>query len=157
VQKPDELIARVIIPLPKAGETLKLYKISRRKDLDISAFTAAIWMKHPSPAIDDIRIVYGGVGPNILRLRKTEDFLRGQAFTLSNMQRAGNFARDEIRPISDVRGSADYRLQLGENILTKFFLDISGTTSENGNGWHDGNGNGRSHDPTLQGITGEVH
>jgi len=161
VQKPDELIARVIIPLPKAGETLKLYKISRRKDLDISAFTAAIWMRHRGNSIDDVRIVYGGVAANILRLRQTEDFLRGQAFTLSNLQHAGKIARSEIKPISDVRGSAEYRLQLGENILTKFFIDVSGTTSGNGNGWNDGNGNGNGNghslDPTLEGIAGEAH
>jgi xanthine dehydrogenase small subunit len=161
VQKPDELIAAVILPLPRVGETLKLYKISRRKDLDISAFTAAISMRTRSGAVDNISIVYGGVGPNILRLRKTEEFLRGQAFTLSNMQQAGKIAREEIRPISDVRGSADYRLQLGENILTKFFLDVSGAGSENGNGWNDGNrngnGNGHSHDPALSGLSEEVH
>jgi xanthine dehydrogenase small subunit len=168
VQKPDELIARVIIPLPRAGETLKLYKISRRKDLDISAFTAAIWMRcssngvtsvTPSSTIDDIRIVYGGVAANILRLRETEAFLRGKAFSLSNLQRAGKIARGEIAPISDVRGSADYRLQLAENTLIKFFIDVSGTPSDNGNGWHDGNGdgNGQSHDPMLDHIAGEVH
>jgi xanthine dehydrogenase small subunit len=159
VQKPGELIARVIIPLPKAGETLKLYKISRRKDLDISAFTAAIWMNCEASIIQDIRIVYGGVGANILRLRQTEAFLRGQAFTLSNLQRAGKIARSEIAPISDVRGSADYRLQLAENILTKFFIDVSGTTIDNGNGWHDGNGdgNGQAPHPPLDRIAGEVH
>ncbi|HTL30456.1 MAG TPA: FAD binding domain-containing protein [Tepidisphaeraceae bacterium] len=161
VQKTDELIARLVIPLPLAGETLKLYKISRRKDLDISAFTAAIWMRQAGSAIDDIRIVYGGVGPNILRLRQTEHSLRGQGFTLSTLRRAGKIARSEIRPISDVRGSADYRLQLGENILAKFFVDVSGTPSGNGNGWNngngDGNGNGRSHDPALSGLSGEVH
>jgi hypothetical protein len=77
------------------------------------------------------------------------------------MQQAGKIAREEIRPISDVRGSADYRLQLGENILTKFFLDVSGAGSENGNGWNDGNrngnGNGHSHDPALSGLSEEVH
>ena len=43
--KDDELIARVFIPLPATGDIFKLYKVSRRKDLDISAFTAAIWMR----------------------------------------------------------------------------------------------------------------
>jgi xanthine dehydrogenase small subunit len=113
----------------------------------------------PSSTIDDIRIVYGGVAANILRLRETEAFLRGKAFSLLNLQRAGEIARRAIAPISDVRGSADYRLQLAENILTKFFIDVSGAPGGNGNGWHDGDGdgNGQSHDPMLDHIAGEVH
>ena len=42
---PDELVTGVRIPLPRAGEMFKLYKVSRRKDLDISSFGAAIWMR----------------------------------------------------------------------------------------------------------------
>ena len=41
VTAPDELITCVIIPLPSKNDIFKLYKVSRRKDLDISAFTAA--------------------------------------------------------------------------------------------------------------------
>jgi xanthine dehydrogenase small subunit len=136
VSRPDELITRVIIPLPRGDDIFKLYKISRRKDLDISAFTAAIWMRrNGGEMIEDVRIAYGGVGPNIIRLRKTEDYLRGNALTLETAREAGRIARTEISPISDVRGSADYRAQLGENILRKLYSELS---SSNGNG----NGNG---------------
>ena len=126
VASPNELITRVFIPLPAPGEIFKLYKISRRKDLDISAFTAAIWIKrNGGEVIDDVRIAFGGVGPVILRLRKTEDCLRGNALTAASVAEAGRVARTEIAPISDVRGSAEYRSQLGENILRKFYVELS--------------------------------
>lgn len=134
----DELITRVFIPIPKMadGEMLKLYKVSRRKDLDISAFTAAIWMKRTGETIDDIRIAYGGVGPNILRLPKTEAYFRGNALTMETVREAGKIARSEITPISDVRGGAEFRSQLSENILRKLYSELA---TANGNG----NGNGK--------------
>jgi xanthine dehydrogenase small subunit len=130
----DELITRVFIPLPAPSEIFKLYKISRRKDLDISAFTAAIWIKrNGGEVIEDCRIAFGGVGPVILRLRRTEDFLRGNALTAASVDEAGRIARSEITPITDVRGSKEYRLRLGENILRKFYVELSEVGSS-GNG-----------------------
>jgi hypothetical protein len=51
----------------------------------------------------------------------TEAFLAGKSATLDTFEHAGRIARDEIKPISDVRGSTDYRLQLAENIMAKFW------------------------------------
>lgn len=125
VMKGDELITRVFIPLPKSDETLKLYKVSRRKDLDISAFTAAFWMKREGEMITDIRIAYGGVAPTIVRLPKVEVYLRGRRLDPETAAEAGAIARSEVKPITDVRGSADYRLQLCENILLKLQAELN--------------------------------
>jgi xanthine dehydrogenase small subunit len=134
VMAADELITRVLIPIPAPDEIFKLYKVSRRKDLDISAFTAAIWMQRDGEIVHEARIAYGGVGPNIIRLRKTEAFFAGKAITPETVREAGRIARSEISPISDVRGSAAFRSQLGENILRKFYAELSAA-----------NGNGNSH------------
>jgi len=120
---PDEIITRIHIPLPADGETLRLYKISKRSHLDISSFTAAMLMKRNDGRIDAIRIAYGGVAPVVLRLTKTEEFLSGRAFEKSSFVAAGEVALSEIAPISDVRGTKDYRLQLAENVLQKFYYD----------------------------------
>lgn len=124
---PDELIARIHIPLPTDTQTLKLYKVSRRRDLDISTFTAAVLMEldESGETIQNVRIAYGGVAPVVLRLPRTEAFLTGKPFEESVMREAGTIARTEITPITDVRGSADFRLQLAENILTKFYFDCA--------------------------------
>ena len=100
--------------------------MSRRKDLDISAFTAAIRMRFEGNQIAEPRVIYGGVGPVVLRLPRTEDFLAGKQPRLETFQQAGAIARSEIAPISDVRGSAGYRLQLAENILSKFWWETFG-------------------------------
>jgi xanthine dehydrogenase small subunit len=119
--KPDEIITRVRVPIVR--DALKLYKVSRRKDLDISAFTAAIRLRTTDGHINAASIAYGGVAPTVVRLPRTESFLAGKPIALATFEEAGRVARSEIKPISDVRGSADYRAQLAENILPKFWYD----------------------------------
>jgi xanthine dehydrogenase small subunit len=118
----DEIIARVRVPV--VADTLKLYKVSRRKDLDISAFTAAIRLRTSDGRINSATIAYGGVAPTVVRLPRTESFLAGKPITLGTFEEAGRIARGEVAPISDVRGSAEYRAQLAENILPKFYYEV---------------------------------
>ena len=119
-----ELLTQVRIPLPDDGEILKLYKVSRRKDLDISTFTGAIRMKLSGDTIENVAIAYGAVGPVVLRLPQTEKFLTGRTLDLETMRLAGDLAVDEITPISDVRGGDEYRFQLARNVLLKFFHEV---------------------------------
>ncbi|MCI0331743.1 MAG: FAD binding domain-containing protein [Planctomycetes bacterium] len=121
--RPGELIARVRVPLPADNDLLKLYKVSRRFDLDIASFTAAIRMRLDGETIAEAAIAFGAVGPTVIRARKTEEFLRGRTLDEETMQLAGEVAIAEITPISDVRGAADYRYQLARNILLKFYYE----------------------------------
>lgn len=119
---PDEIITRVLVPIVP-DTFLRLYKVSRRTDLDISAFTAAIRLKVDGAKIVEAKIAYGGVAPVVMRMPKLEAFLAGRETSLETFEAAGEIARGEVSPISDVRGSREYRLLLCENILQKFFFD----------------------------------
>ena len=119
--RPGELISRVRVPLPAEDELLRLYKVSRRRDLDIASFTAAIRVRLDGNVISEAAVAFGAVGPTVIRARQTEEFLRGRPLDEVTMQRAGDIAIAEISPISDVRGAADYRYQLTRNILLKFY------------------------------------
>jgi xanthine dehydrogenase small subunit len=132
----DEMIASVRLPLPvhgsaSGGERLKLYKVSKRRDMDISTFTAAVRLTldvgtiGDPPTIAAARLAFGGVGPTVMRLPLTERFLTGRPLTEATMRDAGRQARAEITPISDVRAHADYRHQLADNILVKCYHDLS--------------------------------
>jgi xanthine dehydrogenase small subunit len=135
VLAPEELVSGVRIPLLREGETLKLYKVSRRKDLDISSFGAAIWLRQTNGTVDDIRIVYGGVGPMVMRMTRAEDVIRGHAPTLECFQQAARLAREQVTPITDVRGSEQYRRTLAENVLLKFWHEaMADGGGSNGNG-----------------------
>ncbi len=120
----DEVIVAVRTPLPPRDVSLKLYKVSKRRDMDISTVTAAFWIREANGRVAEARVAVGGVGPNVVRLPQAERILTGSAFTLKTMQKAGRVARGEIKPISDVRGSDQYRLQLVENLFMKCYYDL---------------------------------
>ena len=119
--RPGELITAVRIPLPPADDLLKLYKVSRRRDLDISGFTAGIRLRLAGETIQSAWIALGGVGPTVVRAAKAEAFLQGRELSEDAFRAAGEIAVGEVAPISDVRGSAEYRRQLVRNIFMKFF------------------------------------
>ncbi|HEY9787478.1 MAG TPA: FAD binding domain-containing protein [Candidatus Obscuribacterales bacterium] len=121
----DEIITRIIVPVPTEADVLKLYKISKREHLDISTFTAAIRLQRDNGRISRANIAYGGIAAVVVRMTKTEAFLAGKPYTIETFREGGKIAREEITPISDVRGSADFRWQLAENILQKFFYETA--------------------------------
>jgi xanthine dehydrogenase small subunit len=124
--RPDELLWRVAVPLPTRDETLRLYKMSKRRDLDISSVTAALLLGLDGGRITRARVAVGGVAEKVVRLRETERSLEGRALSEETMRAAGRVAAGEVSPISDVRGSADYRRRLVENVLVKAWFDGAG-------------------------------
>lgn len=122
---PDEIITHLRLPLPAPDELLKLYKVSRRNDLDIATFGAGIRVRRSGDVIGGASLAFTGVGPTVVRLPATESFLAGRRFAEETFREAGRLARREIEPITDVRGSRDFRLLLAENILSKFYLDCT--------------------------------
>jgi xanthine dehydrogenase small subunit len=121
----DEVITRVLIPRPQKDDLLRLYKVSRRHDLDIATFGAAVRVRCEGGTVRRASVAYSGVAPTVVRLPQTEAFLQGRPFREETFAEAGRVARAEIRPISDVRGSRDFRGQLAENILRKFYDDCA--------------------------------
>lgn len=123
--KPEEVILSVCTPLPTDNQQLKLYKISKRRDMDISTVTTAFLLEIEDQTIVSARIATGGVGPTVVRLPQAEASLIGSSLSEDSMRTAGQIARTEITPLTDVRGSAEFRLQLVENLFVKCFHDLS--------------------------------
>jgi xanthine dehydrogenase small subunit len=124
--RPDEILWRIAVPLPTSDETLLLYKMSKRRDLDISAVTAAVLLSLAGERIARARVAIGGVAEQAVRLRATERWLEGRALAEETLRAAGRAAASEVSPISDVRGSAEYRRQLVENLFAKVWFDTAG-------------------------------
>jgi xanthine dehydrogenase small subunit len=130
----DEIITRVLLPLPlplypsdgqsgASGELLKLYKVSRRQDLDIATVGAAIRVRRAGPVITRAYVAFSGVAPTVVRLSATEAFLQGKLFTETTFREASHLACGETKPVSDVRGTRDFRVHLVKNIILKFYTD----------------------------------
>lgn len=121
----DEVIAAIDFEIPSKAETLGLYKVSQRKDLDISAVSAAFRIEWKGTGsrrtIRSARLAMGGVAATPLRLFGTEQALEGEEPSVATLERAIGVLETEIAPVSDLRGSAAFRRVLAENLLRRFF------------------------------------
>lgn len=118
-----ELITAVKFNLPSKSSTVRFYKNSNRKDLDISAINLAIrldWKDNSKKEIADITIAAGGVAATPLRFTKTEDYLK-KNFDIDGAMKV---LHGEFNPLSDVRASSAYRHVLVENLFRKFFAEV---------------------------------
>jgi len=123
--KNDEIVTGISFEIPARDERLRLFKVSQRKDLDISCVNAGFRLSLKDGKVADVRMALGGVGPTILSLPKTESFLKGKALDESVVSESLKVMAKEITPRSDVRGSSDYRLALSQNLFRKFVAEVT--------------------------------
>ena len=121
--KKGEFIESIKIPLPQ-GNIFKAYKISKRIDDDISTVCASFSLKVINKKIKNIRIAYGGMAATPKRATYCEKTLLNALLTKKNFNKAAKSLEKDFSPISDVRGSAEYRVKLAKNLLFKCFLEI---------------------------------
>ncbi|AOF86358.1 xanthine dehydrogenase, small subunit [Hydrogenophaga sp. RAC07] len=131
VMRPDELLCWIKVPRPVETEFLRVYKISKRFDDDISAVCLAIRMTLDGGQVKTISIGAGGVAATPVRARQTEAALLGQAWNADSVMAAVATLRAEFQPISDMRASAAYRQTVLGNLLQRFWLESQGLQSIN--------------------------
>jgi len=123
----NEWIHAVSIPNSSSAGDLRVYKVSKRMDDDISTVCAALWMqldRSQTPAtIIDARVGFGGMAATPKRAAHTERALLGEAFNEATIEQASRALRQDFAPINDVRGSALYRHQVAANLLKRFWLE----------------------------------
>jgi xanthine dehydrogenase small subunit len=127
----DEVLAWIKVPKATLGELCRVYKISKRFDDDISAVCLALNLQITDGRVMHASIGVGGVAATPVRASQTEAALRGQPWTLETVKNAMTTLRGEFSPISDMRASASYRVQVLGNLLQRFWLESQGLQSIN--------------------------
>ena len=122
----DEVLAWIKVPKAAANENLQIYKISKRFDDDISALCLAINLQIESGIVVKASIGAGGVAATPVRASKTEAALLGKPWTAQTVQQAMTVLRAEFSPISDMRASSAYRVQVLGNLLQRYWLESQG-------------------------------
>ena len=118
----DELITAVSIPAIPEGAIVRSYKVSRRHDMDISSVSGGVRLRLDAQGVvEDIVLAFGGMAATPSRARQTEAFLRGEAWTRDAVEKSGSFMAKDFAPLTDVRGSAEYRSVVARNLLVKFW------------------------------------
>jgi xanthine dehydrogenase small subunit len=123
--KTSELVTSIKIPRLKTNEALRLYKVSMRKDLDISAVTFAGIVEIENNKIKKARFALGGVAATVMRLQGIEAKVCGQDFSKDNFVAITKELPSIISPLSDLRASKEYRMKLAQNFFLKFHNEIS--------------------------------
>ena len=123
--KDGEIIKGTKIPKPVKGTIVKFYKVSKRKDLDISTVSAAFNLSlDKNRNINEIKIIFAGMAEMTKHADKTENFLNGKSWSRETIEQAMPILESEFTPISDARSGAQFRSVTAKNLLLKFWDDL---------------------------------
>ncbi len=120
---PGEFVEALRVPLPNTDEQLKVYKLSKRHDCDISGLAAGLWLKLDGDVVSDARFAFGGLAGIVKRATGAEAAVRGQPWTAATAQAAMTAMDSDFQPLSDLRASASYRRRTARNLLQRLWLE----------------------------------
>ncbi len=123
-KKEDEIVHEFSFPIPAKDMMFNFEKVCKRTYLDIASVNSAIQLGIDGGVVTHCCISAGGVGPVPLTLPKTAAFLTGKPLSPGLLTEASGILQDEISPISDVRGSAEYKRLLLRQLFFAHFIEL---------------------------------
>ncbi|MEL6741911.1 MAG: xanthine dehydrogenase small subunit, partial [Planctomycetota bacterium] len=114
------------VSIPKQPDRLRVYKLSKRFDQDISAVCGAFNITVDDGIVTRARIAFGGLAGTPKRATHVENALRGQPWTTETVGRAVPAFTEDFQPLTDMRATADYRLTTAQNMLHRAWLEDQG-------------------------------
>jgi len=127
-RQPGEFVEKVTIPYLPAGERLACYKVTKRKDEDISALCGAFRVfVNDDGNVGMVRIAFGGMAATPKRAKAVEDVLIGKPWTTATIESAIQAFATDFTPLSDMRASKEYRLLAAQNLLRRFHIETTGS------------------------------
>lgn len=132
---PDEIVRAIVFPrasvAPGITRRAESYKVSKRRELDIS-ITAAAFVVETDAAnvVTHARLAFGGVAATPSRARKTESLLVGKAWNEASLASALSLLSEEFAPIDDHRSGAAFRRDLITGLFEKFFRGESSAAQD---------------------------
>lgn len=119
-----EFVQAVAVPMSVASRRVRAYKISKRFDCDISALCGAFSIElDADDKVKAVRLAFGGMAAIVKRGAKAEAALVGRPWTQANVDAARAALAEDFTPLSDMRATAAYRLQVAQNLITRLWLE----------------------------------
>ena len=118
--KKGEIIHSIIIPKLR-DRHIRFYKVSKRKDLDISTVSAGFRIGIKKNVVSDICLAFGGMAAMVRRATKTEKYLLNRKWSFESVQAAMAHLDEDFTPLSDARANAEFRMDAAKNLLLKYF------------------------------------
>ena len=126
----SEFVESITIPRPAAGTLNAAYKITKRRDEDISAVAVGFHVAVENGTVTTARLAFGGMAATPKRAATVEAALVGKPWTLETISRAEQAFASDFTPLTDWRASADYRARVARNLLRRFYLESTGETAQ---------------------------
>ncbi len=123
-KNPEEIISEIAFELPVNGVQFNFEKVCKRQYLDIASVNSAISIATNGNTITEAHASMGGIGPIPLYLTKTVTFLSNKEITVTVIKEAEQILQSELSPISDARGTADYKRLLGRQLFFAHFIEL---------------------------------
>ena len=125
-RQPGEFVESVHVPVPAAAEQFAVYKVTKRRDEDITATLGAFRLALAADGmVADICIAYGGMAATPKRAFAVEKALLGQPWTEATVEAAMEKYAEDYTPLTDMRATADYRALVAKNLLLRFFMETT--------------------------------
>ena len=121
--EPGEFVEAIEVPLPAPATAVRAYKLSKRFDCDISAVCAALAVTLDADHVADARFAFGGMAAVVKRAANAEAAVRGQPWTEATVRAAMAALERDFTPLTDMRGSAGYRMRASKNLLLRLWLE----------------------------------
>ncbi|MEN9755295.1 MAG: xanthine dehydrogenase small subunit [Pseudomonadota bacterium] len=129
-REPQEYLRRVTIQKPGPDDHIRVFKVTKRRDEDISAVMGAFKITVKDGIVADARIAFGGMAGIPKRASNTERAIIGASIKDIATWRAGAEAIErDFEPMSDHRASAEYRMRVARNLVIKAMAEIAGVPS----------------------------
>ena len=125
--EPGEILVAILLSPAQPRSAAKYLRFTPRREMDIAIAGAGTWLRLDADGdIAEARIVLASVGPTPMRAPTAEQKLAGERPTRALLEEAGRLAAADARPISDTRGSADYRRSLVAVLTARALGDCCG-------------------------------
>ncbi|MDB5730830.1 MAG: xanthine dehydrogenase, small subunit, partial [Variovorax sp.] len=125
--EPGEFVQGLAVPLAAMQRQVRAYKISKRFDCDISALCAGFAIELDGDIVKAVRLAFGGMAAVVRRAAQAEAALVGQPWSEASVEAAQQALAQDFQPLSDMRASAGYRLQVAQNLLRRLWLETRTT------------------------------
>lgn len=122
---PDELLYAIHVPRRFAHHVGYLRKVGTRRAMAIAKVALGATALLENDIVREVRLGAASLSPSPTRLWQTETALLGQFVTRETMQTARRALLGEIKPINDIRSTAEYRRRVAVNLLDEFLLSLS--------------------------------
>lgn len=127
--QPGEYLRSIRLNQLADNAQLKVYKVSKRFEDDISAVLLAFYIRLEGREIDHIRVAFGGMAATPIRLYPLEEALSGKQWDRETLAEAKQMIPRLLEPLSDVRASREYRLLVAQNLLERAYLETIGSAA----------------------------